>query len=139
MNKLLSIKNLSKTYYSLKGETKAIKNISFDFYEKDFICIIGTSGCGKTTLLNILAGMDNYTSGYIKKEKDINFGYMLQEDALFPWLNILDNACIGLDIKHIKTKDNIKYVKDLLIKYGLKDFIYKYPNELSGGMKKRVG
>lgn len=63
---------------------------------------------------------------------------MLQEDALFPWLNILDNACLGLEIQHLKTKENIKYVENLLDKYGLKDFKNKYPRELSGGMRQRV-
>jgi NitT/TauT family transport system ATP-binding protein len=138
MRKLLSVKNLSKKYYSKSGEITAIKNITFDLYEEEFLCIIGTSGCGKSTLLNILADMDTSSEGQILMDKDIKIGYMLQEDALFPWLTILDNACLGLDIKHIKTKENIDYVKDLLIKYGLKDFLYKYPSELSGGMKKRV-
>ena len=64
---------------------------------------------------------------------------MLQEDALLPYLNILDNATLGLSLKKIKTKENIEYTKRLLETYGLKDFIYKYPKELSGGMKQRVG
>ena len=63
---------------------------------------------------------------------------MLQEDALLPYLNILDNATLGLSLKKIKTKENIEYTKRLLETYGLKDFIYKYPKELSGGMKQRV-
>ena len=63
---------------------------------------------------------------------------MLQEDALLPYLNILDNATLGLSLKKIKTKENIEYTKKLLETYGLKDFIYKYPKELSGGMKQRV-
>ena len=63
---------------------------------------------------------------------------MLQEDCLLPWLSILDNATLGLELNHQKTKKNIKYTKDLLTKYGLKDFINKYPHELSGGMKQRV-
>ena len=63
---------------------------------------------------------------------------MLQEDALLPYLNILDNATLGLSLKKIKTKENIEYTKKLLETYGLKDFIHKYPKELSGGMKQRV-
>ena len=63
---------------------------------------------------------------------------MMQNDALFPWLNILDNATLGLKIKHIKTKENVEYTKHLLKKYGLEDFMYKYPNSLSGGMRQRV-
>lgn len=139
MNKLLEIKNLSKNYNTKMGEVKAIDNISFDVYDKEFLCIIGSSGCGKSTLLNILANLDDLSSGKILKKENLNIGYMLQEDALMPWLNILDNALLGLEIRHEKTKENIAYTKELLEKYGLKDFLEKYPSQLSGGMRQRVG
>lgn len=138
MTKLLSVKNLSKNYHTKSGEITAIEDISFDLIDGEFLCIVGSSGCGKSTLLNILGGLDNKTNGEIISKKDLKIGYMLQEDALFPWLNILDNACIGLDINHIKTKENIDYVKSLLKKYGLEEFTEKYPNQLSGGMRQRV-
>ena len=138
MNKLLEIKNLSKNYNTKMGEVKAIDNISFDVYDKEFLCIIGSSGCGKSTLLNILANLDYLSDGQIIKNNDLKIGYMLQEDCLLPWLNILDNATLGLDIMHIKTEENVKYVKNLLEKYGLGDFLEKYPNQLSGGMRQRV-
>lgn len=138
MNKILEIKNLSKNYQTIKGEIKAIDDISFALENEEVLCIVGSSGCGKSTLLNILAGLDTKTSGEIKIKDGAKLGYMLQEDALFPWLNILDNACLGLDIEKKKTKDNIEFVKGLLIKYGLGDFLEKYPHELSGGMRQRV-
>ncbi|MBD8923135.1 ATP-binding cassette domain-containing protein [bacterium] len=138
MNKILEVRDLKKNFQTVNGEINAINNISFDLYDKEFLCIVGSSGCGKSTLLNILAGLDNKTSGIIKYKEDLKIGYMLQEDALFPWLNILDNAMIGLKITKTDTKENEKFVKSLLIKYGLKDFIYKYPKELSGGMRQRV-
>ena len=139
MQKLLEIKNISKTFNTLNGEINAIKNISFDVNNEDFIAIVGSSGCGKSTLLNIISGLLEKTNGTIKfyKENPI-IGYMLQEDALLPYLNILDNATLGLSLKKIKTKENIEYTKRLLETYGLKDFIHKYPKELSGGMKQRV-
>lgn len=139
MNKsLLEIKDLTKIYHTKNGEIKAIDNISFNLYEKEFLCIVGSSGCGKSTLLNILANLDGKSDGQIKKNKNLKIGYMLQEDALFPWLTILENATLGLEIKKIKTKENVEYVKELLAKYGLKDFINKYPSQLSGGMRQRV-
>lgn len=139
MQKLLEIKNISKTFNTLNGEINAIKSISFDVNNEDFIAIVGSSGCGKSTLLNIISGLLEKTNGNIKfyKENPI-IGYMLQEDALLPYLNILDNATLGLSLKKIKTKENIEYTKRLLETYGLKDFIHKYPKELSGGMKQRV-
>lgn len=139
MQKLLEINNISKTFNTLNGEINAIKSISFDVNNEQFIAIVGSSGCGKSTLLNIISGLLEKTNGTINfyKENPI-IGYMLQEDALLPYLNILDNATLGLSLKKIKTKENIEYTKRLLETYGLKDFIYKYPKELSGGMKQRV-
>ncbi len=139
MNSILKIKNLSKTYYSLKGEVKAIDNFSLDVNNGDYISIIGSSGCGKSTILNILSFLDKDYDGKIKFiNNNIKVGYMLQEDSLFDWLTVYENAILGLKVKHLLTKENIKYVKDLLIKYGLKEFINKYPKSLSGGMRQRV-
>ncbi len=137
--KILEIKDLKKNYHTLNGEVKAIDNISIDIYDQEFVCIVGSSGCGKSTLLNILSDLDKPSSGTIIKNHNLKIGYMLQDDALFPWLNILDNALLGLNVSHELTNDNIEYVKHLLKTYGLEDFIYKYPDQLSGGMKKRVG
>lgn len=139
MNKILQIKNLKKNYYTKMGEVEAIKDLSFDVYNEEFLCIIGSSGCGKSTLLNILANLDSLTSGEIRyPNSNVKIGYMLQEDCLFPWLTILENATLGLNIRHTLDKDSLEYTKNLLIKYGLKDFLHKYPNQLSGGMKQRV-
>jgi len=138
-NKLLCINNLNKVYYSNNSEIEAIRDISFDLYESEFISIVGPSGCGKSTLLNILTDMDNASSGEVVFKKDnLKFGYMLQSDSLLSWKTVLDNALLGLEIKHIKTKENINYVESLLKTYGLYEFKDKYPNELSGGMRQRV-
>ena len=137
MNKILTIKDLNKRFHTPEGEIEAIKNISFDVYENEIIGIVGSSGCGKSTLLNILAELEEKTEGEIIKNGH-TFSYMLQSDALLPWLNVLDNACLGLEIKNIKTKENIEYVKNLLINFGLVQFLDAYPNSLSGGMKQRV-
>ena len=138
-NKLLEIQNLRKNYHTQNGEIYAIDNISFNIENQEFVCIIGSSGCGKSTLLNILAELEEKSSGNIIKKENLKIGYMLQDDALFPWLTILDNALLGLVIENKKNKENIEYVISLLEKYGLKDFLNKYPSELSGGMRQRVG
>ena len=138
MNKLLSIKNLNKVYYNNKEETEAIKDISFDLYEGEFISIVGPSGCGKSTLLNILTNMDNKTKGNIILKENLKLGYMLQSDSMLEWKKVIDNALLGLEIKKEKSKENINYVKGLFHKYGLSDFLNKYPRELSGGMRQRV-
>lgn len=137
-NKTLTINNLSKNYYTDTDEIEAIKDFSFSFDDGEIIAIVGPSGCGKSTLLSIIGGLEEKTNGNIIFNKDIKIGYMLQQDALFPWKNILDNCLLGLEIKKELTKDKEKEVINLLTTYGLKEFIYKYPNELSGGMRQRV-
>ena len=140
MNNFLEIKQLSKTYYTELGSVEALNNINLEVREGEILGIVGTSGCGKSTLLSIISKLDKDYDGVVSSndKSDYVVGYMLQEDALFPWLTILDNAILGLKIKKIDNDDNIEYVKKLLETYGLKDFMYKYPDSLSGGMKQRV-
>lgn len=137
MNKVLSINNISKKYHTLKEEIDAIENINLDIYQGDFVALVGPSGCGKSTLLSILNNQENPTTGTIDYHNKV-IGYMLQDDALFEWLNVLDNCLLGLKIKNKLTDKNKEYVLNLLNKYGLKDFIYHYPESLSGGMRQRV-
>ena len=134
---LIKINNLSKSYYSINGQTKTLNNITFNI-DNEFTSIIGPSGCGKSSILNIISNQDKNYEGQIIKSKDLKIGYMLQEDALFPWLTIYENAILGLKITKTLNDDNKRYVIELLTKYGLIDFKDKYPNELSGGMKQRV-
>ncbi len=139
MNKILKIKNLSKKYYSKKGELFAIDDLSLDVEKGEYLAIVGPSGCGKSTLLNIIGGIDQKSSGIIEISKNIRIGYMLQQDCLFPWLTILDNCLLGLKISRKLNQDNIDYVKELLQTYGLGQFMNEYPTSLSGGMRQRVG
>ena len=137
MNKLLELKNISKTFNTLNGEIHAIKDVSFNVYKGEFIGIVGSSGCGKSTLLNIIDELDKNYNGTIIKD-NLKMSYMLQSDALLPWLTVLDNACLGLKLEKNLTKDNIEYVKELIKKFGLESFMNQKPNNLSGGMKQRV-
>jgi len=138
MSSILKIDKLHKKYHSKDGVVVAIEDISLDIENGEYVAIVGPSGCGKSTLLNIIGGIDSKSSGDIKMSDDIKIGYMLQNDCLFPWLNILDNCLSGLKIKDNLNEDNIKEIKELLNTYGLNDFMYKYPNDLSGGMRQRV-
>lgn len=138
MNNLLKITNLKKTYFNLSGEVETIKDLSFIVNQSDFIALVGPSGCGKSTILSIIKGLENKTSGNIEIEDNITIGYMLQQDCLCDWLNILDNCLLGLSIQEKNTNNNINKVIDLLIKYGLEEFMYDYPKNLSGGMRQRV-
>lgn len=138
MNNVLSIKKLKKIYHTKDGETKAVEDFSFDLKEGEFVAIVGPSGCGKSTILSVLCGLEEKSGGEINLKKDSNVGYMLQQDSLFEWRNILDNCLLGLEINKSLNDNSKKRVIDLLNTYGLKDFIYSYPDNLSGGMRQRV-
>lgn len=137
-NKLLSVINLGKYYYSKNDEVEAIRDVGFDILENEFVSIVGPSGCGKSTILSILAGLESKTSGKVIFYKDLTIGYMLQDDSLFFWRTILENCLIGLEITNNMTEENIEYVISLLKTYGLYEFKDKYPSSLSGGMRQRV-
>ena len=152
-NSILEIKDLSLTYHSARGETLAVKNISFNVKNGEFIAIVGPSGCGKTTILNMIGGLLPKSSGKIflnnkelykniKNEFSSDIGYMFQKDHLFEWRTILDNVKLGLEfdkkLTKIQKKEKEDYIINLLEKYGLLEFKDKYPRELSGGMRQRV-
>lgn len=139
MNEILRLDKVSHTYHGKTGETKAIDSMSFAVREGEFFGIVGPSGSGKTTLLSLLAGILKPSSGEISRHiSPEEIGYMLQRDHLFEWRTIEDNILIGLEIRKIKTKENIDYALSLLDKYNLGEFLKKKPSELSGGMRQRV-
>lgn len=138
MNKILEIKNLRKIYHTKKDEILAVDDFSFDLYKGEFISIVGPSGCGKSTILSILCNLIDCSSGEIKFNNNSKIGYMLQEDSLFDFRNILNNCLIGLEINGNLTEDSKKNTEKLLKKYGLYEFKDKYPCNLSGGMRQRV-
>ena len=142
---LLSLKNLSYSYHTLTGETKALDSLSFQIFPGEFIAIVGPSGCGKSTLLNILAGqIKNYQgllyfhSSLFFSDDKLNTGYMLQHDHLFPWRTILQNVCLGPEINHNLTSEKKEEIIQMLKKYGLYDFKDQKPAQLSGGMRQRA-
>ncbi len=122
LTNILNVNNLSKTYHSKNGEIIAVNNVSFNVNKEEFVGIIGPSGCGKSSILNIISNLDTKYKGRINVNKNIKIAYMLQEDALFPWLTILENVLLGLKIKKQLTKENKDYTIMLLKKYGLYEF-----------------
>ncbi|MGL4774168.1 MAG: ABC transporter ATP-binding protein [Clostridium sp.] len=141
---LLTINNVMMNYHSQKGETEAIKEVSFHVNENEFVSILGPSGCGKSTLLNIISGLIKPSQGEIfYRGEDIHknldkIGYMFQKDHLFDWATVWQNVILGLKIKHTATKENLDRVDKLLKDYDLYKFKNHYPTELSGGMRQRV-
>lgn len=139
MKTLLKVDNLSKKYHTDNGEIEAIEDFSYDLEEGSFIAIVGPSGCGKSTILSILCDIEKKSNGTLTFGKDdIKIGYMLQQDTLFPWLNVLENTLLGLRINGSLNERTKNRTITLINTYGLGDFINHYPASLSGGMRQRV-
>lgn len=138
MNNIIKIDCLSKNYHTKEGEIEAIKDFNLEIKEGEIISLVGPSGCGKSTLLSLISGLDKECKGNITSKNKLKMAYMLQSDALLPWLTIYENAILGLKINHDLTKNNLAYVDYLLNLYNLKEFKDNYPKSLSGGMKQRL-
>ncbi len=136
--KILEVKSLYKKYHTLTNEIDVLNNINFSINKNDFVALIGPSGCGKSSILNIISNQDKNYDGQVIIKDNIKIGYMFQEDTLFPWLTVYQNAILGLKITKSLNKDNINYVEKLLKKYNLYSFKDNYPTSLSGGMKQRL-
>lgn len=138
----LHLQHINFSYFNEKGETRVIEDIDVSVEKGSFTVFVGPSGCGKSTILSIISGLNHPTGGIVsfnmENYKTPKIGYMLQQDQLFEWKNIYNNLMLGLEIQHIKTRQNIEFVNILLDKYKLKEVINKKPSELSGGMRQRI-
>ncbi len=136
--------HLSKQFHTKNGTIHALNNVCFQTNEQEFLCVLGPSGCGKTTLLRIIAGILQPTEGKVIYEgaKDNNSpatALVFQEHGVFPWMNVIDNVCFGLETQKISKKDRYRMAMPLIEKMHLAGFIKNYPHQLSSGMKQRVG
>lgn len=150
---MLQLKNITKTYVSGDEKVEALKGIDLKFRESEFVSILGQSGCGKTTLLNIIGGLDRYTSGDLiingKSTKDFkdrdwdayrnySVGFVFQSYNLISHQSVLSNVELALTIAGISKKERRERAIKALEEVGLKDQIHKKPNQLSGGQMQRV-
>ena len=137
MKKILEISNLKKNYHTNNEEVCALNDISFDIYEGEYDYIVCSSGCGKSTILSILNNIIDKSEGNISILNGYKLAYMLQDDCLLPFKTVMENCLIGLRVNNNLTEESKEYVIELLRKYGLYDFMNKYPSNLSGGMRQR--
>ncbi len=150
---MLELRNIKKTYRIGDIETKALDGISVAFREKEFVAILGTSGSGKTTCLNIVGGLDRYDSGelIIKGKKTSDFkdkdwdayrnnsiGFVFQSYNLIMHLSIVENVELGMTLSGVSYDEKHKRALEVLEQVGLKDHLHKKPNQLSGGQMQRV-
>jgi len=143
-NSAISIDGLNKTYVSRDEPIHALDGVTFDVREGEFVSIVGHSGCGKTTLLKIIAGLVPPSSGSVKvRGKAVtrplsDVGMVFQRPVLLKWRSILDNVMLPIEMLGLVRSAYKARAIELLALAGLADFHHKYPAELSGGMQQRA-
>jgi len=144
----VKIRGLNKTFITDARTVEAVKDVNLDIKDSEFLCVVGHSGCGKTTILNILGGFLRPTSGEILIDDkpiqnvitadDVSIGVVFQEYALFPWRTAIGNVEFGLAMHGLGKRDRRTKALEFLRLVHLEEFADVYPHELSGGMRQRV-
>ena len=141
----IEIKNICKSFEGKNKNLSVLKDINLTINDGELICLLGPSGCGRTTLLRLIAGLEQPSSGEIIANGEVvkkpsgDRAVIFQQYSLFPWLTVLQNVTFGLEMTKKGTKEeNIAAAERYLESVGLIDFKDSYPHELSGGMKQRV-
>lgn len=135
-NPVVVFKNVSKIFEEPQHEP-ALRDVSFRVDAGDFICLIGPSGGGKTTILRIIGGLIEQTSGQVTKPDNVSM--VFQSGALFPWLSVFENVAIVLQAQNLSQARIDHEAKKFIEMMGLGKFSEKYPRDLSGGQRQRVG
>lgn len=142
---ILQIKDLKKVFTGQNGDVTAVDGVSFDVYDNEFLVLLGPGQCGKTVMLNMIAGLEEPTEGEIilDGEKvsghDRRIGMVLQKTALMPWKTVMGNVEIGPKFRGVAKAERREKAKKFIDLVGLSGFEKSYPAQLSGGMKQRVG
>ena len=139
----LELRGVCKTFRSDTGDrVKALNDVSLLVHQGEFVTLVGATGCGKTTLLNLIAGLDMADDGYLRLGEDLRFGdniaHVFQHYTLFPWRTAVSNVSFGLQMRGLPRSERQTRAEELLTRVGLKGFENAYPHELSGGMRQRA-
>ncbi|NOU97781.1 ATP-binding cassette domain-containing protein [Paenibacillus sp. LMG 31456] len=140
----IELNEVNLSYFTMKQETEALRDINLSVEAGEFISIVGPSGCGKSTLLSLISGMYKPTQGKVLIDgQEVSgtspkVGYMLQHDHLFEWRDILSNLMVGAEIRKMDRKKAERKALELMERYGLGGFAHHSPAQLSGGMRQRV-
>jgi len=141
----LQVQNLSKYFLTRDGDArKVLDHISLEIKENEFVCIVGASGCGKTTFIRSIGGLIPAEEGEVRIDgrkvegPGGDRGFVFQHDSLLPWRTVMDNVIFGLEVRGVPPSQSYPLGKSLLQLVGLNGFEKHYPSELSGGMRQRV-
>lgn len=134
----IELKNISKKYNGSKLQTEVFKTLDLTINNGEIISIVGPNGCGKTTLLNIIAKIDTSFNGILITNNNYSISYMFQKDLLIPWRNAIENALLGNEIINNLSDDILDNAKSLFKRFNLVDKIHSFPSTLSGGERQKV-
>lgn len=141
----LEIRNISKVFLTKKSYEIAIEDVSLDVKENEFLVLLGPGECGKTVLLNIIAGLMKQTEGSVYIDGEVsqginkNIGFVFQKLGIMPWLTVRDNVALSDKFHKVSKKERYERTQKYIDLVGLNGFEKHYPRQLSGGMKQRVG
>ena len=140
----IKLSSITKAFDVNGARESVLESVNVVANSGEYISIIGPSRCGKSTLLNIIAGLDDADGGMVEMESDASsvrlgrIGYMQQKDLLLPWRSVIDNTILGLELHGHTKKEARQRAFDLVEIFGLKGFEHQYPQALSGGMRQRA-
>ena len=145
MTPVIETRNVTKTFVTDGGKTfQALAGIDLAIREKEFVCVVGPSGCGTSTWLRLVAGVENPAPGAVQfRGRDITGpsrerGMVFQEYSLFPWRSVLENVALGPEFSGMNAERRKALAMDYLVRVGLEKFAHVKPHELSGGMRQRA-
>ena len=142
---ILSVRDIGVRFVRADGTpVVALNGVSLDVFHGEFVCILGRSGHGKTTLLNVVAGLLSAQRGEVRvmnlpvTKPGTDRGVIFQQDAVFPWMRVVDNVAFGLRVRNVSKQEGLRIAREHLALVGLSSVARAWPRELSGGMRARV-
>ena len=145
INTMIDCVHVGKTFETPEGEHEVVRDLNFSAKENEFLVLFGPGQCGKTTIINLIAGFEQVTEGEVLAKgvkvdrPDVSRGVVFQSISLFPWMTTMGNVEYGLKIKGVKKEERRKAAQKYIDLVGLQGFENSFPVQLSGGMKQRVG
>jgi NitT/TauT family transport system ATP-binding protein len=144
---VIALNGIAKVFQTRRGQVHALDGIDLSIRDKEFVCLLGPSGCGKSTILGLIAGLAKPSSGTLTLDgKSIDaarqshkIGLVFQDAVLLPWRTVYENVSLPLEVLKIPRGDRPERIKNVLDLVGLSSFERRYPHELSGGMRQRLG
>ena len=145
IDEIIRCENVNKTFISGNGVYEVVKNLNLSIRENEFVVLLGPGQCGKTTVLNLIAGLEAASDGEVMVDgkkvmgPDPSRGMVYQTTALFPWLTVMENVEFGPKARGVRKEERRKIARKYIEMVGLEGFEKSYPVKLSGGMQQRVG